>query len=92
MPKAGDDVVICIGREAIEALGNGDSPVKVGENEYLLKADSYDYPYRRIAVLEAALRDVRTAIADKAPDTLWIGLIETAVDRIDGVLQNPLSE
>ncbi len=55
MPKAGDDVVICIGRETIEALGNGDSPVKVGENEYLLKADSYDYPYRRIAELEKAL-------------------------------------
>ena len=40
----------------------------------------------RIAELEAALRDVRQVICEKAPDTLWIGLIETAVDRIDGVL------
>ena len=41
---------------------------------------------QRIAELEAALRDVRAAIIDKAPDTLWAGLIETAVDRIDSVI------
>jgi hypothetical protein len=41
----------------------------------------------RIAELEAALRDVRAAIIEKAPDTLWTSLIETACDRIDGVLQ-----
>ena len=41
---------------------------------------------KRIAELEAALRDVRQVICEKAPDTLWVGLIETAVDRIDGVL------
>ncbi len=64
MPKAGDDVVICIGRETIEALGNGGSPVKVGENEYLLKADSYDYPYRRIAELEEALREIAAEVKD----------------------------
>lgn len=42
---------------------------------------------KRIAELEAALRDVRAAIIEKAPDCLWVTLIETACDRIDGVLQ-----
>lgn len=41
----------------------------------------------RIRELEDALRDVRQAIVDKAPDTLWVDMITTAVDRIDGVLQ-----
>jgi hypothetical protein len=58
VPKTSDgDVVICVGRETIEALGTGE-PVKVGDGEYLLGADSYDYPYRRIAQLEAALLSV----------------------------------
>ena len=56
MPKTSNgDIVILVGRESIEALGTGE-PVKVGDNEYLIGADSYDYPYRRIAELEAALR------------------------------------
>jgi hypothetical protein len=58
VPKTSDgDVVICVGRESIEKLA-ADDPVRVGENEYLIRADSYDYPYRRIAELEAALREI----------------------------------
>lgn len=57
MPMAGKDRVICVGRESIEALATGE-PVRVGDGEYLLMADSYDYPYRRIAELEALLRRI----------------------------------
>ena len=54
MPKTTDgDTVICVGRESIEALATGE-PVKVGDNEYLLAADSYDHPYKRIGQLEKA--------------------------------------
>ncbi len=63
MPKAGDDVVICVGRESIEALATGE-PVKVGDGEYLLMADSYDHPYRRITELEEALRAVVRDVND----------------------------
>ena len=59
MPKTSDgDVVICVGRECIEKLATGE-PVAVGEGEYLIQADSYDYPYRRIDRLEAALTEIR---------------------------------
>ena len=52
-------------------------------NEFARKAA----PLReRIAELESALSDVRTAIIDQADDTVWVSWIETAVDRIDGVL------
>lgn len=54
MPKAGDDIVICVGRESIEALAH-DAPVAVGENEYLIRADSYDYPYKQIEELKGVL-------------------------------------
>jgi hypothetical protein len=37
----------------------------------------------RNRVLVEALEKVRAAIIEKAPDTLWLGLIETAVDCID---------
>jgi chromosome segregation ATPase len=40
----------------------------------------------RVSVLTEALQTVRTAIIEKAPDTLWAGLIETAVDHIDNAL------
>jgi hypothetical protein len=59
MAKTSDgDVVICVGRESIEALATGE-PVCVGPNEYLLQADSYDHPYKRIDELEAALTEIR---------------------------------
>ena len=47
----------------------------------------------RIAELEAALREVRTAIISNATDTLWMGTEcpETIVDRIDAALQSATS-
>jgi len=36
----------------------------------------------------AALKEVRAAILEHAPDTLWVSLIETAVDCIDAALTN----
>ncbi len=66
MPKAGDDIVICVGRESIEALAGAD-PVRVGDGEYLIRADSYDYPYSRIELLEKTLRAIVEMI-DDCPD------------------------
>jgi hypothetical protein len=70
MPKAGDDIVICVGRESIEALATGE-PVKVGDNEYLLMADSYDHPYRRIADLEAAINAIAYCANNGAIHNRW---------------------
>lgn len=50
----------------------------------------YAQAAERIEALEAALREVRTAIMEHAPDTLWVSLIETAVDRIDADLAGPV--
>jgi len=47
------------------------------------------HPYHapdRIADLENTLRDIRAAVIKHAPDTLWLNLTETVVDRIDSVL------
>lgn len=40
----------------------------------------------RVVDLEAALRDVRTAVIANANDVLWQSSIETVVDRIDSAL------
>lgn len=40
----------------------------------------------RISALETALREVRAGIVASAPDTVWVGPAETAVDRIDSLL------
>jgi hypothetical protein len=45
-----------------------------------------------IARLREALTSVRAAIMEHAPDTLWVGLIETAVDRIDVALSEAKGE
>jgi hypothetical protein len=42
--------------------------------------------FHTIERLTAALEKVRAAILEHAPDTLWVGLIETAVDCIDAAL------
>lgn len=47
------------------------------------------HPYHapdRVADLENTLRDIRAAVIKHAPDTLWLNLTETVVDRIDSVL------
>ncbi|MBK9497156.1 MAG: hypothetical protein IPO08_22105 [Xanthomonadales bacterium] len=48
---------ICIGRETIESLSTGE-PVALGQDCYAIPASGFDHPYKRIAELEAALRDV----------------------------------
>lgn len=55
------DIVICVGRESIEALSTGE-PVRVGNGQYLIQADSYDHPYKRIAALEEAMRAIITSV------------------------------
>lgn len=51
-----------------------------GDGQSEAKADN--------ARLREALEKVRAAILTHAPDTLWIGLIETAVDHIDAALKD----
>ena len=62
---------------------------KLDNEQCLMFHEDKDSPRvrdKRIAVLENTLRDVRKAIVEHAPDTLWVNLIETAVDAIDGVV------
>jgi len=69
------------GSELGEALGDA-----VGEEHRRLEAEA------QVEAMREALTDVRGAIMEHAPDTLWVSLIETAVDRIDAALANSTPE
>lgn len=56
-------LTFCIGRETIEALEVG-IPVQIGQGAVAIPADSYDYPYKRIADLESALAAVVRDVND----------------------------